>query len=124
MGRDEWAQFYQDYVVLGAKCTATFTSQTGTNQYPAAIGIQVHDGASLGTADMFRLIEAGRSSWKINANHPNVGIPTNKLTACMSTKKFFKVTDVNDNISRLGASTSTAANPTEMAYFILWTLRS
>jgi len=117
MGYDNWYNIYNNYVVVGAKCTATFVGSDSDNK-PVVCGILLDDdGASVAGENPTTLIERGKSKWKVISNNYTQGRPPS-LTSYFSAKKFFNVKDVRDNVSRIGASFG--ADPSDQAYFIVW----
>lgn len=115
MGTVTWAGLYNHYVVLGSKITCNFVSATSTGVAPGTAGIYLNaiDSFPYTTAGAF--IEAKRGS------HKQMPVSTTRqisLRNTFSTKKFFNVKDVKDNLNRLGAATN--ANPVEEAYYLIW----
>lgn len=113
MGHDQWALFYNHYVVLGAKITVKIIND-GTIS-PAYCGIYLSDGTTTPYVNGYEFIEARKGTYRmIQQNNPQ----TLTISSKFSAKRYFNVTDVKDNISRLGASMATS--PTEQAVFGLW----
>lgn len=114
LGYDEWAAFYDHYTVLGSKINVKFIPSTITPVTGSAI-------VSISTQDDFvtsgvigtQLIERAASRWGIMTGADAKGYKS--LTQTFSSKKFFGVSDVDDNIAKLGAATLT--NPSEQAFF-------
>ena len=116
MGHDQWATWYNHYVVLGARITFKLFPSTNTTNIPNAVGVYLSDDTSIPTA-FDSLVMQGRGMYKI--------VPTAQSSGGVytfyqkySTKRFFNVTDVKDNTDRLGASFG--SNPSEEAYFNIW----
>lgn len=111
MGRDIWAQLYNNYVVLGSKITAKFTTTTSAGQN-AAVGVMLDDNASLSYSDYSGYVEARKGS-----NRMMIGREAKPITVVskFSAKRFFNVVDVKDNIDDLGAVIGN--NPNNGAFF-------
>lgn len=117
MGYDQWAGLYTHYVVLGSKITVQFAHATTSDTSPLFCVVRLQrDSASFAGESLSKIMETARSTYtsyaNINVNTLGMSRP---ISRTYSTKKFMNVTDVNDNIARLGAST--LANPTEQAFF-------
>jgi len=115
LGYDQWAPFYNHYVVLGAKINvrAQYTKGVaGTSMFGICY---LTDDTSV-VPDFTNLVEQGGCSYcVIDGNASNTG--PYKMSRSFSAKKFFNVVDVKDNVTRLGAAYN--ASPTELAYFCL-----
>lgn len=119
LGFDQWSQFYNHYVVVGSKIKASFSSQTSS---PATNGFYLH-GITLSddptfTANPLHLMEQPLTRVVKQSVHTNAQ-RIKSVTRTYSAKKFFNITNVTDNITRIGAPIT--ANPTEQAYFIVYT---
>lgn len=114
---DQLSAFYNSYVVVGSKITVRLVGSTGTGgtAVPVCWGISLDDNQSV-PGDYDANVEQGRASYKIsnltNAERQSV------LTKKFSAKKFFNVTNIKDNVSRIGAFVS--ASPPDQAGFVLW----
>lgn len=113
MGFDEWMAFYDHYTVVGAKCTATFVSQTDATSATAnaIVGIHVDDDTSTGSVGS-GLLEMPKTSYKYLGPASGKGMAT--VSRRFSPKKFF------GRKYMVGASQYTgtiAASPTETAFF-------
>ncbi|AXH74652.1 MAG: putative capsid protein [Cressdnaviricota sp.] len=114
LGMDQWSAFYDHYVVLGSKITVKFIPSTFTPVLGSAIvGISLQDDATTTAGVGLQMIERAGSKWGIMTGSDSTGYKS--LTKSFSTKKFFGIKDVADNIAKLGATTG--ANPSEAAYF-------
>jgi len=120
LGHDQWSAFYNHYVVLGAKVSATTCPKDhSANGDPIALAIKIDDDGTTGTTNYSipQLIERGASgqyavsSGVLAASHPM------STTAFYSTKKFFNVADVKDNLARLGAAFG--ASPADSAFAVV-----
>lgn len=113
MGFDQWAILYNHMVVVGAKITIKWMSNVGIDIYQAT-GVYISDDLSVPYTSVNGFIEAKRGTWRtVTTQRNSISMHTN-----FSTKKFFNLTDVKDNISRVGSSVD--ALPPEQAYFNLW----
>lgn len=118
LGHDQWSSFYNHYVVVGALCKATFAKDSNTPEGGFNVcGIQVTDD-TVASANVTTLLEQGMTSKKYAYKSINSHKPVT-VTRGFSTKKFFNVTNVSDNIDRLGALIT--ANPIEQAFFQVFT---
>ncbi len=112
-GRDEWAEFYHHYVVVGAKITCQFTG-SGTNQPGAILGVGlVPTTGGLGSTPG-DIAENGTANWQVGGVSANDSL-NHSITAFYSAKQFYNITDIKDNIDRLGASIG--SNPSEDVFF-------
>lgn len=111
-GHDEWALFYNHYVVLGSKVRVTFDN-TGSGATIIA-GVFLDDDTTLpGTPNAHEIVENNRGSWvTLPGSHQAVKTCTAKFSA----KKFFRC-DVRD---RTDLKALFGANPSEKAYFHMW----
>lgn len=119
--RDEMANIYDHYVVLGSRITCTFYSETASGVAIGVGGIKIDDNATIPT-DMNTLLEHGSRLVKYRhmiANVNSTGVRHPTISMNYSTKKFFGLTNVKDNSAMVGATCGT--NPTEEAYFnVFW----
>lgn len=113
-GWDQWGQFYNHYVVVGAKIKATFALRaTGTEVGGIMIGgINLSDDV-VATSDMSTLLEQSLATK--NYQFFNLSNRPKTITKGYSAKKFFNVTNITDNWARLGAQVQ--LTPAELAYF-------
>lgn len=123
MGRDQWAELYQRYMVVGAKATLTYVNTSVSAQTPAYIGMKVMtDPAPLAStySTVDELLEDKKTGRfvTIGGTHNSSAIPKwYSVTRKFSAKKTFAVTNAIDDPD-LGASMST--NPARQAYFVCW----
>lgn len=119
LGHDEWSTFYNHYVVVGAKITATFlATEIGTPAGMRAVGIFIApDSASIPT-NVIDLIENGQSRWKYISPVGQSGQSRGTVTNTFSAKNFFSVANISDNTNRIGATFG--SNPTELANLSVW----
>lgn len=109
LGHDQWAQFYDHYVVLGAKMRVTFTNPSNTDTSFCAIAVQ--DMANT-MSNQAHIREQPRSRWTLV---PNQGGNNQKSLVCnYSAKKFFGAKSVV-TWDKLGSAMGN--NPTEDALF-------
>lgn len=114
MGYDTWATLFNHYVVRGSKINVQVTSN-GTVPNPAYFGLYLTDDSSAPYTSYSEFIEAKRGMYKLLPQDSNRAI---YLSNKFSAKRFFNVTDIKDNLDRLGSDVT--ANPSEQAYFMLW----
>lgn len=120
-GWDQWTAIYNDYVVLGSKLrvSAVPPNQSSTASGSGMIVALLSDSPSPYTvttsAGALAAMETGRAAFKqMSANSSSS--PT-VIRKHFSAKKFWNVTNLKDNIVRLGASVT--ATPNEQAYYHL-----
>lgn len=115
LGHDQWSTFYDHYVVLGSKLTFTLSADSSitTPKLPVIVAAYTTDDATLVNPDPMALAEQGKCRYKMmNGNN---GTGTFAVSSYYSAKKFYNVTDVNDNLDRIGASFG--ADPPDIALF-------
>lgn len=115
-GYDQWQEMYNHYVVLGAKCNISVTSSAASTLAPAAVGIFLSDDSTIAAVGATELMEQPYSKWKVIPH--TYGVKPTFLSHKFSSKSFFNIKDVKDNLTRVGASFG--ANPLEEAHFIIW----
>lgn len=112
---------YNHYVVLGSKCTVTWSNATDESsaEIPLQCGVFVDDDAVIAQSTYQSLVENGRGSHTIlgSGNINQYGKPA-ITTALFSAKKFFNRVDVKDSAAHLGAPCT--GNPSEGAKFAIW----
>ncbi len=113
---DQLNQFYNHYVVLGAKITVKCLGYIYPDlSLPSATGVLAvyltDDTLGLPT-DYRTMLEQGRGQYKLHNNAAGV---TKVVNGYYSPRKFYNIRDIKDNFDRLGASVTT--NPTEEAIF-------
>lgn len=112
---DQISQFYNHYVVTGAKITVKAYSTEATSTVPNIVGIMLNDDESTPSA-YNEVIEQRKARYTIC----NPSQATVTVSNTFSAKKFFNLSDVKDNVSRIGAPVT--ASPTDQAYFTLFAL--
>lgn len=113
LGRDEWAIFYDHYTVIGSKCTARFFSDTSAaNTGNAMVGVMVKDNATT-TNTPSTMLEQTNTYPKMLTNSSAQGAVI--ATKGYSAKRFFGLSNVNDNRTVVGAQFG--SSPTDQAYF-------
>jgi hypothetical protein len=120
LGHDQWAQFYNHYVVLGSKISVNFSAQAGTPGRTMVCGVFLDDDSAT-IADWRQMVESGRSSYAfLQPLATNLaGTHASKTLSCKySAKKFFNVTNVKDNLDRLGAPFN--SNPADPANYNIY----
>lgn len=119
LGWDQVTPLYNHYVVVGSKVKCTFmpaTTTSGVSSDPLYCGIFLSDDLTFST-DPNVLIEQGKTNYRLmNTNQTSPGKAIVRQT--FSAKRFFNVTNVKDNITRIGAGVG--ANPSEEAYYVIW----
>ncbi len=116
-GYDQWSAFYNHYVVLKARIKATFSIGNTDTTGGMVCGIQTRDVSTFDDAEFERNLENATTSHKVGAYTAGANLPV-MVSKTFEAKRFFNVTDVKDNISRLGAVVLSA--PTEEAFFTIF----
>lgn len=123
-GFADMAEIYQYYVVLGSKITMRWTPTSTTNYNAGYFGIMKSKAAgSFATFANVDTILENRTigkSWKTaGAIALSSGNARNaQVSKRYSTKKYFTIKNIMDNLSAFGAAVST--NPTTQAYYSCW----
>lgn len=113
LGHDEWANFYDHYVVIGSRITVRFMPNGDTALTNSSLcSITLEDDATASTT-IPSLIE--RTGAVIGYMGTADGKGSVTLRKGFSAKKFFNKADVRDN-SQLGGKLG-VSNPAEEAYF-------
>lgn len=114
LGFDQWSTFYNHYIVIGAKIKATFSlAATGTEVGSIMVaGVVLSDNSS-GPTDVPTLIEQSNSNKKYS--YFNLSDRPKTVSKGYSAKRFYNLTNISDNQTRLGSNVS--GNPAEFAYF-------
>lgn len=111
MNRDLYASLYDHYIVLSAKITVKAYSAESLSNSPTLMYIELLDTNTSAATNYIEAMEGRQTKWRIL----NTRESTPTLSHTFSTKRFFGVTDVDDNTKRLGASKGD--NPSEDAIF-------
>lgn len=117
MAFDQWATFYNHYVVLGSKMTATFC---GTSNDPSGMnvcGVHLSDDTTT-TTDVTHMLELGLTNFKAQSRSAGQATNVRKVTKGFSAKKYFHLTNVNDNTARVGSVIG--GNPSDSAFFCVF----
>lgn len=117
LGKDELAVFWNHGIVTGSKLTADFCkNQTVENFGPSSVvGIYVADDATV-PATTSAMLEQGLSKWNYLSDGTNNGKDMVRVTNTYSARKFFNISDIKDNVDRLGQNL-TGGTPAEEAYY-------
>lgn len=104
---------YDHYVVIGAKCTVTFSSTSGSTENGTyRVGIALRDTSGY-SGDVDTLLEQGRCKYKtVSALTSN-----NKAIVSYSVKPH-KYLGISSPLSSQELKGSVSSNPTEQAYFV------
>lgn len=113
MGFDQYAAFYNNYRVIGAKLQAQLTPTTGNNEAPTVVGIYLDDDATPDYATYTSYVESGRATYMLL--DPNMR-DTDVLIGKFSAKQYFGLA-THDDIDYSG---SFSANPAKTANFVLF----
>ncbi len=112
-GFDQWTPFWNHYIVTGSKITVQFTG-SGSNQPGSVFGVGiVPTTGGLGSTPA-AICENNIANWQVAGLSANDSMK-HSITAYYSAKNYFNITDVKDNVDRLGAAIT--ANPAEDVLF-------
>ncbi len=118
---DQWGQFYNHVVVAGSRIDVTIVDSTvGQNGGGIMGGVQLSDDTSTPTV-LTTFLEQPTTRYKSGSNYNNGNMGGNsaiKVSGRFSAKKFFNVTNIKDNIGRIGSTVSDT--PQEEAIFTIW----
>lgn len=115
-GAYQWSQFYNHYVVLGAKISVTFAQSAGSPGDTIACVVYLDDD-TVAKTDWRQISESGRGRYRFINPGGSIG-ETHAVTTVrnnFSAKKYFNVVDVKDNLDRFGAAFG--ADPVEGAFW-------
>lgn len=101
IGHDQWAEFYNHYVVIGSKIRVTITGDDSTATIPTFICIILDDTAG-SFSSLPNILEQGGARYRLLSGEPQNVRPTS-VTSVFSAKRFFNIKDVSDNVDRIGA---------------------
>lgn len=120
IGHDQWGQFYNHYCVLGAKITAVdCLKDFNSNTEPFGLTVKIDDDGTTGTTNYSipELVErASAGQYAVSSGTLAASEPVSAVNF-YSTKKFFNIADVKDNLTRLGAGFG--SSPGEQAFGVV-----
>lgn len=114
MGFDQWANLFNHYVVLGSKITIRVSQRDGSSN-PFYYGVILTDDSSAPYSTYSSYIEAKKGTFRYSAQGQQKPVT---VMSKYSAKKFYNITDVKDNLDRIGAPVT--ANPDDQGYFTTW----
>jgi hypothetical protein len=112
MGFDQWAAFYQKFVILGSKITVTplaGDSSTALSTGIVSLGLQRTPFSDLNINQMVEQKHAKYTTLQL-------GFRSRPLTCFYSAKKFEGVKDVSDNDDLYGTP---ATSPSKVSFFVI-----
>lgn len=110
--------FYNHYVVVASRIKCTVVSKITNTGDAFVFGCALTPDTSVSYTTPSEFEEASKVPISI-CNASTSCDQKCTRTVYYDAKKFFNVTDIKDNLDRLGAST--VADPAEGAYFYIWT---
>lgn len=116
LGSDEWSQFYNHYMVLGAKITAHFDVYSDAAGDSMIAVAKLSDTSTWTPTDVNTLIEQNKSNYRFLTSRPgsrNQGT----VKAYYSPRKFFNLKNPRDEHDLRGVTGDAGSSPTENAYF-------
>lgn len=114
LGNDQWALFYQSYVVLRSRITVKLGVHSGAT-LPVIAGIYLSSSSTV-TGPWDALVEQGKST--VCFLQPSVGVPPSELSLSFDAKTAFNVRDVRDEVQRIGAHFN--SSPSDRMFFVCW----
>lgn len=115
LGQDEWAVFFERYVVLASKITVQFAATSSGDPVEVPIvGIQMRDATASVATTIETLVTSGSSVWTVL--QPIVNGAKEVLTYQFNAKKWHNVKDVKD-ADTLEAELD-VSDPTDETYFV------
>lgn len=120
IGHDQWQTFYSTYVVVGSIITIrVLHDETAENATAnACVGVLLNDTGTLPTTVKTTIQEQGLGSWRVLQGMQQGN--TVKLTQKFSSKKFFNITNIKDNMDRVGAAFGANPPATGDAFYVVW----
>lgn len=113
-GWDEYTTLYNHYIVLGSKIELVATNSGDDTNSMNLISLYVSANSTVASNALTDVLERPNQKY-ILVGARNAG--PKKLWKNFSAKRFFDLTDLNDNRDHMGAAVN--ADPTEQAYFIV-----
>lgn len=114
MGFGTWENLYRGYIVLGSKISVyPSTSSSVTDDYTVGVYLSENQTPAYSSASEFT--EAGKGTVRTYIGRQSRVAP---IYSTYSAKRFFNITDIKDNVDRIGAGVT--ANPSSQSYFVLW----
>lgn len=115
MGHDQWNQFYDDYIVIGAKMKVTIIPYEAATTDLAAMSatLALREDTTFSSLTCAEVEERGGTAFRrfqSTANQKPI-----VMYCHFSPRKFFGIKDISDNASNLGAGFGN--NPNVGAYF-------
>ncbi len=116
---NEMKKFYNHYIVVGSKINVQRVGQYATSigSTPVVWGVYVDD-STTPPVGAGTIMESGRSRYTMTNSTNAQG--RQALNAKFSCKKFFNVSNIKDNVDRLGAQMN--ASPADQAYYFIWAI--
>lgn len=114
MGFDNWADLYNHYTVESATIEAVWGVDSAIDNAYAS-GVYLTDVFTVPYTDHTEFKEAKKGTVKYCTGR---SVTPMKTKSSFDATKFFNITDVKDNVARIGSLTTT--NPTEGAFFVTW----
>lgn len=118
--RDTWSALYNHYVISRSSMKCTFVRDADDSPtVPCMVGCVIADDTTI-PVDYYTLMEGRRGTVKLLPSSADVQRSTN---TSFNAKKFFTVSDVNDNQNRIGAAVGTNPDPAkqqDQAYYCVF----
>ena len=112
---DQMSVFYNHYVVSGAKITVKAYSTDDAASVPTLVGVMLNDDTTT-PSNFTEVLEQRKGRYTIvNPSQKAVTV-----SQTYSAKKFFNITDIKDNLTRIGAAID--KDPVDDAYFTIYAL--
>lgn len=119
MFRDQMADLYNHYIVLGSTMEAVIWTEDITTHYVSVVGISQVDDAVTTLTSVIQLLEQNTTRYKLMRNSALSGEKTMvKCRSNWSCKKWFGLKDPIDDKGEYGAAMT--ASPTDEALFLIF----
>jgi len=116
LGRDQWADCYYHYTVLGSKCTVEFCGLNDSPNYvPHKAGVYLSGLDATGGSTWVTMAEQGHTSTTLVAG--SAGLKPSRVVSRLNVRKFFDVKDPEDDDT---LTAPVGGDPSDAAYFIVW----
>lgn len=121
IGHDQWANFYDRYIVIGSKINCKYIYDGTVVATPNLIGCYLTSDPNNTPSEGLEIAEQGLGRYSLvpTVKYAVLGRGTPQLGNTYSPKKLFNLSNLKDNQQEYGASYG--ANPTENAHYVIWT---
>lgn len=115
MGYDQWSTLFNHYVVVGSRINVAMTGSEPANANPSVFGVYLTDSTTVPYTDWTEFKEAKKGTQRTMQGGRTTALSCGSK---FSAKKFYNITDIKDNVDRLGADILTT--PAEQALYCIY----